>query len=137
MKELAKKEFKKGDYISPEEIEKELGYKPDSLQLMSLCKAAQDSHEDITVKSEDGGVRFLTDNEATNYNHGWFIRHLRGLDYRNKRMLMVDQSKLVKDQKVEHQRRLEIQGNVLAAIENTVNELVPPIPYESGIRRLI
>jgi len=137
MKELVKKQFTKGDYISPEEIEKELGYKPDSLQLMTLCKLAQENHDAITVKSEDGGIRFLTDSQATNYNHGWFIRHLKGLEYRNHRMLAVDQSKLDKDQKSVHQRRLEIQGNVLAAVENTINELVQPEPYKSGIKRLI
>lgn len=137
MKDLAKKEFSKGDYVSSEEIEKELGFKPDPLQLMTLCKIAQNNHENITVKSENGGIRFLTDNEATGYNHGWFLRHLRGLDYRNKRMLAVDQSKLTTDQKKEHNRKLEIQGNIQASIENTINELVPPQPYESGIKRLI
>ena len=137
MKDLAKKEFSKGDYISPEELEKELGFKPDSLQLMSLCQSVQNNHEGITVKSEDGGIRFLTDNEATGYNHGWFIRHMRGLFYRNKRMLAVDQSKLTPEHKKEHTRKLEIQGNTLASIENTLNELLPPQPYESGIKRLI
>ena len=137
MKDLAKKEFSKGDYVSPEELEKELGFKPDSLQLMTLCKMAQNNHESITVKSEDGGIRFLTDNEATGYNHGWYLRHLRGLDYRHKRNLMVDKSKLTSVQKDEHNRRLEIEGNINACIENKVNELVPPQPYESGIKRLI
>ena len=137
MKKLAKKEFKKGDYISSEELEKVLGHKPDSLELMHLCKTAQDNHENITVKSEDGGIRFLTDNEATGYNHAWFLRHLRGLDYRNKRMSAVDQSNLTDDQKKKHGRSLEIQGNILAGIENTINELTPPEPYKSGIKRLL
>ena len=137
MNDLVKKEFSKGDFISPEELEREFGHKFDSLQLMALCQQVQNNHESITVKAENGGIRFLTDNEATGYNHDWFKRHLRGLAYRNKRMLAVDQSQLTKDHKKEHGRRLELQGGLLASIENSLTELLPPVPYERSIKKLI
>ena len=137
MKDLVKKELSKGDYISPEELEKEFGHKLDSLELMSICQQVQRHNDSVTVKSEKGGIRLLTDNEATVYNNVLFFAHLRGLDHRNKRMLAVDQSQLTPEHKDNHGRKLEVQGNILASIENAVKELLPPIPYESGIKRLI
>ena len=136
MKKLVRKEFKKGDYITPEELEKELGYLPTGLQLLAICQSLDDTNNGITIKSEDGGIRFLTDGEATNYNHSYFGRHVGGLMRRNKKMLSVDQGKLSKDEKTRHKRRLEVQAATITGVRDSLRQFLPLKPYSSDIKKL-
>ena len=136
MKELAKKEYKKGDYITPEQLEKELGYAPSGLQLLSVCKGLDDANNQMTIKCEGDGIRFLTDSEATNYNHNYFGRHLEGMFRRNKKMLSVDQSNLSEPERENHKRKINIQSVMLVGLKDSLRSLLPVKSYDSGIKKL-
>jgi len=136
MKELLKKEFKKGDYITPEQIENELGQAPSDFQLLAICQAFNDANSGVTIKVEQGGIRFLTDSEASNYNHNYFGRHISALFRNHKKMLSVDQRNLSKNEVVQHKRRLEVQSVFLTGIKDAARSVLPVKPYESNIKKL-
>lgn len=136
MKELLKQNFSKGDYITPEQIENELGQVPSDFQLMAICQAFNDANSGVTIKVEQGGIRFLTDSEASNYNHNYFGRHISALFRNHKKMLSVDQRNLSKDEVVQHKRRIDVQASFIVGIKDAARSLLPVKSYDSGIKKL-
>jgi hypothetical protein len=136
MKELAKRQFEKGDFISPQMIEEEIGHSPTQFELLSLWSMMDETHKDKTVKMENGGIRFLTDKEASPYNHGLFGRYFFGMKKRHRKMLSVKVSEFTDKEKSEHERCLEIQADIITGAENGMRKHLEPKKYNNNIKKL-
>ena len=74
----------------------------------------------ITAKTtSDGGLRLLTDTEASQHNAQYFMRHLRGAINRHSLMIQVDVDNLSGDDKRKHDTTVMRQSRYVSAIVET------------------
>lgn len=122
-----------GDYITPPECGAILGMEPCegnkyALALLRLSSRIQSeirkSGRKIVVKIEGQGIRLLSASEGSEYRHKRFKAHLRGAG-REYYGLRVDVSadRLSAEETLIHDRRLTVQGALVAAIKRTRREL--------------
>lgn len=127
---LQKLEIRKGTYLNGKLIENFLKRKPDHFDLLSLQHTIQSEHQ-VTVRVEDGGLRILSDLEASEYNNHRFGLLVKRLYKRHKLQLQVDHSSFTTEELRTHDRRIEIQGKVLQGVEKTLKK---ELPQEIGIQ---
>jgi hypothetical protein len=130
------KTLQKGDYISSTTVERITGevYGTTAYQLALMGLQQSIEHALIrlgrrmTLKSENGGIRLLTDPEAAEYNahQGELARHkLSRAFHRNQ---AVNDGNLDFDERTTHYRTLEIQGKYIQAMRRVRRELkVEPV----------
>lgn len=136
MKTVDVESLHKGDYLSPVEIEEITGeiegtqeYQLALLQLRQeienrLCFLGRPA----TIKTEEAGLRVLTDSEAAIYNarHGELARFklFRAL----RRNQAVDETNLSAPERQAHYRTLEVQGKYVQALKQIRRQLsVEPV----------
>lgn len=131
----------KGTFIPPEVMEKATGFQRDSdeygLQCMRVRSMLEAHFEEkgapVTIKHEQGGLRILTDEEATEYNHQRFKQTMRGMFEANRRMSNVDESNMRPDQLSAHRNRVNAQAHVITAVAARNKEL-RLIPYSRSLK---
>lgn len=130
----------KGSYITPEVIEKALGfdrgsneYSLQSLKLKETIEAwFEERGNPVTIKSEQDGLRILTDAEATEYNHRMFKIGMRRLFESHRKMLNVSEKNMTSEQVSSHRQRMNAQAHVTAAVW-TQNQTLRLIPYSRQV----
>ena len=134
----------KGEYLSPEQCESQFGIKRDrpeyGIKLLALCKRLEannwQSGYHCTMVCDGGGVRCLTDAEASKYNDAAFKNHMAGMLRRHEHAMHVDTSALDEEQARAHDRRLTVNGAVLAAATNAYKHALRALPCERTTPKL-
>lgn len=116
--------LKKGDVISlgqlQEITQEKYGSDAYRFKLMKLSERIQDELDDrglpVTVASEGGELKILTDPEASNYNGMYFRTRMRQMMRAHRRAMAVERENLTELQKQEHDRRVEVQGRYVGAL---------------------
>lgn len=118
-------ELRKGDYIIPEVVEAEVRcprdeprYRLESLKLAQEISRYFECERDevVTVRIEQGGIRILTDSEASDYNHASFESGVLKMRRSHRRNLGVDVSNLEESEVRDHRRVLTSQAAQLSAV---------------------
>lgn len=130
----------KGSFISPDTLERVTTFKRGSneydlqvLRVKGLLEAHFDeSGNPVTIKIEQEGLRVLTDEEATEYNHRRFKIGMRALFEANRRMSNVDEGKMTSEQVAAHRAKLNAQAHVVTAVANK-NDTLRLIPYSRQV----
>jgi hypothetical protein len=126
----------KGDAIPAETIERAYSVSRDSKEygfaiLMArdfLTKAFLERGEVVTVAMVKGVLRIFTDEEQVEYNTNRFRDGIRDAHRAHTRMLGADRSEIRNTQKLEaHDRRLEVQGRILSAVDRE-RKILRPTP---------
>lgn len=121
---LQKLSYEKDVYLDQAQIESYLGRPLGDFDLMSI-KYNIETESSFTVRIENGGLRVLSDLEASEYNHHQVGLMLRRMHKRHKLQLAVDHSKFNDEEKQAHDRRIEIQGKLLQGIADTLQKEMP------------
>jgi len=133
-------ELSKGQVLSVDQLERLLAPLRAGTQAFDLAvlklrtyiereKAA--AGEIVTVRHVNGGLRLLTDGEASVYNHARFCRNLKQLWLFHGRAAGVEVSEFDEEQRARHDRQLCQQGAMLLAVR-TVNEQQRLLPRVVG-----
>lgn len=117
----------KGDSWSQDEVLQAMGVSLDcddpQFHLMKFCQRVADELKDrqliVTVATQKGRVRVLTDEEAVEYNAREFERGLAKSRRAHFRALAVDVGNIGEVQREQHERRCIVNGQVLSAIRKT------------------
>lgn len=127
MNEISK--LGKGDFISADECAKLLKVKKTDknfpLYLMNLKSQIEREFPELTIRSENLGLRILTDVEASEYLANSFSRRYLGMHRDLRRTQQIDQNNLDDDAVERHQRRVEVMSKVIQFAENAVKEMTP------------
>lgn len=124
--------LEKGDYIEPGIVEKIVGMSQEHRSYGLACMGLRAQIERhfavkkemiVTVKCEESGVRILTDNEASVYNHNTVKRGARQIMNGQARNLAVDASKLSDQERRDHDRRLVTDGAYAQAVRKVKKQL--------------
>jgi len=78
----------------------------------------------VTAKIENFGIRILTDQEASEYNHRQFGMHIASMKMRHYRAMLVNVSNLTTSEKPSHDRRIEIQGKYMQSVDGVTKLLL-------------
>jgi hypothetical protein len=133
----------KGDVITVERLQDltglTYGTTAFSLQVLRYQKVIEDEllarGRAVTVCSEKGSLRILTDAEASEYGAKLFASRFRQMMTAHRGCLRVDVTNLDDEQKAAHGRTLLTQGAMLAAARTakreslTAHERVTPVPF--------
>jgi len=109
----------KGDILTTEMLEKITAEKSGTQKYVFKVLALQGKISDetgFTVKSENGALLVLTDEQATSYNDRMFYRFKRGMFNRHKLMQQVDTLQLSDTMKAEHERKVLNQSRYISAL---------------------
>jgi len=71
-----------------------------------------------TIKSEDNGLRILTDSEAVDYNDKSFRCAIRKMYRAHRRQMNVDVGNLTNEQKAAHAKSVTNQATLMVALES-------------------
>lgn len=122
----------KGDYVPPETLAqitgKQIGTAEYTLACLSIkyqiaaAIKARDGRQ-ITIRSEAGGLRVLTDSEAAAYNPKAIEQSRRRLIAAHERNLDVDEAKLFGDERQSHYRNLAVGGAYVQHLKRARREL--------------
>ena len=115
----------KGDYIPPERIEDIVKlprtHQYYSLKLLALREQIEMELESrgrpVNVKSEKGGLRILTDEEARPYAEGLFNQAARALRRSHVRSCIIDTANLNEEDKKRLERTILNQASKLLAMK--------------------
>ena len=115
----------KGDYITPETIESitrakrtERDYALTVLDVKATIERELfASGRTWTLKGEKDGLRVLEDAEASEYNNGQFVQHIRGMGRAHFKMMGVDRAQLAKDALSRHDHNVLRQSMRLQAVQ--------------------
>ena len=121
----------KGDYLTPEEVERATDVRRDDhkqyqFSVMRLCKEISQNMEargdPVTVCSHQDGIKILTDEEASIYNEAEFERGRRKMVRSHVRLRKVDLMALSDENQVRTLRCMEVQSKQLQAMRQSKRE---------------
>ena len=122
----------KGDYVPPETLAQITGKQIGTAEYTLACLAikhqiaaaikARDGRQ-VTIRSEAGGLRILTDSEAAAYNPKAIEQSRRRLIAAHERNLDVDEAKLFGDERQSHYRNLAVGGAYIQHLKRARREL--------------
>lgn len=124
--------LRKGDYVLPQTLEEITGKQIGTAEYTLACLAikyqiaaaikARDGRQ-VTIRSEAGGLRILTDSEAAEYNPKAIEQSRRRLIAAHERNLDVDEAKLFGDERQSHYRNLAVGGAYVQHLKRARREL--------------
>ena len=114
--------LKKGDYISPGQIEEIFGTVRDSskhsIALMKLVSEIHAHRSDLSACSHKFGIRINLDSEATEYHHDQVERGVRKiLRHSSHLATRVDRNQLTDTQQKEHDQRVALNAARVFSIQ--------------------
>jgi hypothetical protein len=123
--------LQKGEFIPPEKIEAIVKLPRDhqyySLKVLALREQIETELDargrPVNVKSEKGGLRILTDEEARPYAEGLFNQAARALRRSHLRSCIIDTTNLSDEDKKRLERTIISQGAKLAAMRKAGRNL--------------
>jgi len=115
----------KGDYLSATTLKSDFEINPENALHLLAVKALIEKETKFTAKIEGGGVRILTDDEASEYNNKHFINSLERAKYRDKKLNEVTIKLLDKETQRIHLHRINVQGKILQSIEIELRKFYP------------
>lgn len=120
-------QLKKGDELSPEEIERITGKKPGTdeyrFAVMGLQALIQDRTGYTAKCQSDGSLKVLTDPEAAEHNRKLFAQNLRAMANRHTLNTQVDVDNLPEDARRRHDQTLMVQSRYVSAMIRTTKEI--------------
>lgn len=127
----------KGDLIAAERCEQILNltrlderYQLKLLRLKeTICDAMEKRGVPITIRIEKAGLAVLTDAQAAEYNPQQFELGIRKAATAHRRTLLVDNNNLTIEEQQKLNRRSEIQGRMLQAVQQS-RKLPEPEPHK-------
>ena len=135
---LFNKPLQKGQYITPEEVEEITGisrkdYKEYNLAALNLktiiFSKMMEEGLIVTIRSEQDGLRILTDWEASMYNAKAVKSHIKGISKSVTRQKGVNTSEFTPEQNVTHLQRVTGMSLILQAVKSTP-QTVDYIPHK-------
>lgn len=81
----------------------------------------------FTVRSRDGSIEILNDEDASVYNQNWFNRHITGLRRNQEQLIAVDRQNLSEERKPVHDHALRMNGVMIVGMLNAKREIEPPV----------
>ena len=130
----------KGDVLTPESLARitstEVGTPAYQFAILGLrCEIEREleaAGRPVTVKQDGDGLRILTDEEATDYNHAQLQAGLRKVARSHRRNLLVDRTQLSIEKQKAHDRRLIAEGAYVQSIAETRKRL-PVLPHQRTV----
>lgn len=121
----------KGSVITREQVAEISGVPPDDQRFgFAVLHLRQRIEQELaargrvlTLKTEDGGIRVLTDGEASQYNAEAINKGIAKMYRAHVRNMHVDAGLLNEKERRTHERRLEVGGRYVQAITQTRAEL--------------
>lgn len=119
--------LRKGDVITVEQLERITGYQYGTrkfdLAVLALreqiTRELHDRNYPITVASENGSLKILTDEEAAAYNPQMFRHGFRKLLRAHRRLMNVDATQLNSEQREALERNIVVQGKMISAARSS------------------
>lgn len=136
--------FEKGQYLTPEWCEEQIGIKRDSLKyalaLMGLGKKIEKwlwkQGMRWTVATEANGIKVLTDEAASVYNGSRLLHHFAGMLDRHEHAINVDVTQLNQEAKAKHDRMLSVNGAMLSAAITARKTALKCLPHSRSLPTL-
>jgi len=133
--------LKKGDYITPEQVQDILGKDRESknygLHILRLKQIIEDKMEErgtpVTAKVQLDGIHILMDNEASEYRDNAFDVGLRKSSRAHAGLLNVDIRNLTEMEKAVHENAAYVNGKTLQAAMAGRKEAHKALPHKRNV----
>ncbi len=138
-------ELDKGSFIPPEKIESLLGVRRDhaqyALRVLRLCEQITEElaarEKRVTVVGDGGGIRILTDAEASAYNNRAADLAYSKMGRSLARLQAVDPTEFEDNTKRLHERRLLVVGHMLRGAQHGRKEALKLVAHERSTPALL
>lgn len=128
--------LEKGDYLSPEELEKEFGLSRDladyQLKMVTLIdriqKTSQTTEKNLFCRCVSGGIQVMTDSQALSYKSNHHELSIKKLYRVSRDTQKIDPGNLSKEEIHRHDTEINKQSRIVQSLRRERRSL-KPTPY--------